>query len=132
MKALPGLTPLLLGLCLATPSLAAKAPGATTIDALFGPLPPVESTGRVWLYIDKQLRPVRVRIGITDGQASELLEGDLQEGTDVVTNVITGSETRPAAGAGGFPLFGQPQRQGFPGQFPGGQGGNRGGGGRGR
>jgi len=111
-------------------ALTAKAPGATTIDALFGPLPPVESTGRVWLYIDKQLKPVRVRIGITDGQASELIEGDLQEGTDLVTSVITGTATRPAAGAGGFPLFGQPQRGGF----PGGQGGaNRGGGGgRGR
>jgi HlyD family secretion protein len=117
-------------------SLTPKAAPATTIDALFGPLPAVESTGRVWLYVDKQLKPVRVRIGISDGQASELIDGDLNEGTEVVTNVITETQaTRPAAGAGN-PLFGQPQRGGFPGGgFPGG-GGNRGGaaggGGRGR
>ena len=32
--------------------------GATTIDALFGPLPEVETRGRAWLYIDKKLKPV--------------------------------------------------------------------------
>jgi hypothetical protein len=82
--------------------------------------------------VDNQLMPVRVRVGVSDGQNSELLEGDLEEGTQVVTSVITGTETRPAAGgAGGFPGLGQPQRGGFPGGgFPG--GGNRGGGGQGR
>ena len=100
-------------------------PAATTFDALFAPLPTVETAGRVWLYADNRLAPVRVRVGVSDGQNSELLEGDLQEGTDLVTNVITGTETRPAAGgAGGFPGLGQPQRGGFPG------GGNRGGGGQ--
>ena len=59
-----------------------RAAAATTFDALFGPLPPVETVGRVWLYVDNQLKPVRVRLGITDGQNSELLEGDLQEGTE--------------------------------------------------
>ncbi len=68
-----------------------------------------------------------VRVGVSDGQNSELLEGDLQEGTEVVTSVLTGAETRPAAGAaGGFPGLGQPQRGGF----PGGGGNNRGGGGQ--
>jgi hypothetical protein len=108
--------------------LAARRPGATTIDALFGPLPAVEAVGRVWLYVDKQLQPVRVRLGITDGQATELLEGDITEGTLLVTNVATGNETRPAAGA--FPPF-----MGPPGRFGGGPGGfggfGGGGGGRG-
>ena len=101
---------------------------ATTIDALFGPLPRTESVGRVWLYVNKQLRPVRLRLGISDGQNTELIEGDLHEGAEVVTNVATGTEAaRPAASS--FP-FGQPGRGGFPGGgFPG--GGNRGGG-RGR
>ena len=80
----------------------------------------------MWLYVDNQLKPVRVRVGVSDGQNSELLEGDLQEDTEVVTNVLTGAETRPAAGAGGFPGLGQPQRGGF----PGGGGNNRGGGGQ--
>ena len=35
-------------------------------------------TGRVWLYVDKQLKPVRLRLGITDGQNTELIEGDLR------------------------------------------------------
>ena len=110
-----------------SPAPAAVAPqSATTFDALFAPLPPVETVGRVWLYVDNQLKPVGVRVGVSDGQNSELLEGDLQEDTEVVTSVLTGAETRPAAGgAGGFPGLGQPQRGGF----PGGGGNNRGGGG---
>jgi HlyD family secretion protein len=79
---------------------------ATTIDALFGPLPPVESTGRVWLYENKRLLPVRVRLGITDGQATELLEGNLDVGAQVVTSVTTGQEARPATtGRAVFPPF---------------------------
>jgi HlyD family secretion protein len=105
--------------------------GATTIDALFGPLPVVETRGRVWIYVDKQLKPIPLRLGISDGQATELIEGDLQPGTEVVTNVITGNETRPSP-VGGFPPFmGQPGRGGFPGGGRG-PGGGGGGGGRGR
>ncbi len=89
--------------------------GATTIDALFAPLPRTESFGRLWTYIANQLQPVRLRLGITDGQYTELIEGDLKEGTEVVTNVtIAGQSTRPATTA--FPGFGGPGgRQGFPG-----------------
>ena len=112
------------------PPAAADGPAATTFDALFGPLPPVESAGRVWLHQDKELKPLRVRIGVSDGQNSELLEGDLQDGTEVVTNVTIAAQARPAA-TGGFPGLGQPQRGGFPGGFQGGGGGNRGGGGGG-
>lgn len=108
-----------------TPQLAARANGATTIDALFGPLARVETAGRVWLHVDNQLKPVGVRLGISDGQNTELIEGDLQQGTALVTNVNTGAETtRPAMQT--FPPFVQPQggRGGF------GGGGTRGGGGR--
>jgi HlyD family secretion protein len=106
------------------PPAASVRGGATTIDALFGPLPEVESRGRVWIYVDRQLQPVPVRLGITDGQATELIEGDLQEGQELATNVMTGAETtRPAAGAGGFPPFMGGGRGGFDGR-----GGNRGGG----
>jgi HlyD family secretion protein len=117
----------------ATAVAAATKSGATTIDALFAPLPRVESNGRVWLYSDKQLKPQRLRLGISDGQNTEVIEGDLQQGTEVVTNLALGNETRPAAT--NFP-FGQPGRGGFGpggGGFggPGGGGGGRGGGGRG-
>jgi hypothetical protein len=97
--------------------------GPTTIDALFAPLPRTETFGRAWISVDKQLRSVRLRLGISDGQNTELIEGELQEGAEVVTNVvIAGQSTRPATTA--FPGFGQPQRGGFPGGgFPGGGGG---------
>jgi HlyD family secretion protein len=108
------------------PAVAARQSSATTIDALFGPLPRVESNGRAWLYVDKQLKPVRLRLGISDGQTTELIEGDLQQGQEVVTNVALANETRPAAT--NFPPFGQPGRGGF---GPGGGFGGPGGGGRG-
>jgi HlyD family secretion protein len=103
-------------------------PGATTIDALFGPLPAVESIGRVWTNQNGKLVPVRVRLGITDGQATELIEGDLEEGQELVTAVNAGSETRPAANAiGGFPFMGQPtiRFQGGPPTGGGGRGSGR-------
>jgi len=98
--------------------------GAMTIDSLFAPLVPSESRGRLWFYEAKQLRSVQVRLGISDSQFQEVLEGDLKEGQEVVVNMVTGLEpTRPAGQQGtGNPLMG-PQRG------PGGGGGNRGGGG---
>jgi len=47
--------------------------GATTIDALFAPLEVTETTGRVWALDEGVLRPVVVRLGVTDGTATELL-----------------------------------------------------------
>ena len=98
---------------------------AQTIDALFAPLPPVESRGRAWLYIDKQLKPVALRLGISDGINTELLSTELQENTELATGVTglatTSRQTTP--GASGNPLM--------PGRGPGGPGGGRPGGGRG-
>ncbi len=103
------------------PSASGRNSHATTIDALFGPLPPSESQGRVWRYVANQLNPVRVTLGITDGQATELIEGDIQEGADVVTNVVVGAQTTRPAPAGSIPTF-------LGGRPPGAGGGNRGGG----
>ena len=47
--------------------------GARTIDALFGALPVVETTGRVWILDSGTLRPINVRLGVTDGTTTELL-----------------------------------------------------------
>jgi hypothetical protein len=114
------------------PTLAERSQGATTIDALFGPLQRTETAGRAWQYVDKQLKTIRLRLGITDGQTTELIDGDVKEGAELVTNISTGADsTRPAPT---FP-FG-PQRGGFPGGgFPGGgfgPGGRGGAGGGGR
>ena len=93
------------------------ASNASTIDSLFGPLPTVETRGRVWLYINKQLKPINLRLGISDGTWTEVLDpNELQTGTEVVTNVNTGVEStqqRPAGNTGSSnPLMG-PQRGGF-------------------
>ena len=104
--------------------------GATTIDSLFGPLPVVESRGMAWLYVNNQLKPIRLRLGITDGTYTEVInEEELQPNMEVVTAMTTGLEQRTTPGQGGSqnPLMG-PQRggPGRPGQ------GGQGGGGRGR
>ena len=97
---------------------AAPAQGAQTIDALFAPLPTVESRGRVWLFIDHQLKPVSLRLGITDGSNTELLSGELQQNIEAVTSVTGLSPTRTTTGPGaGNPLM--PAGRGGP---PGGRG----------
>ena len=85
------------------------AQSADTIDALFAPLPPVESRGRVWTFTDKQLKPVDVRLGITDGTNTELLgETPLSVDTLVVTG-MTGLTTRAQANPAGTANPFQPQ-----------------------
>src|SRR5438093_13248045 len=76
-----------------------------TIDALFAPLPTVESRGRVWLYMNKELKPVNLRLGITDGTNTEILGGELQSGMEVVTGVVTGGSRQTAGAATGNPLL---------------------------
>jgi len=90
---------------------------AQTIDALFAPLPPVESRGRAWLFVDRQLKPVNLRLGISDGTNTELLSTELQQNMEVVTGVTGLGSTRAAPGAGGT---GNPL---MPGRGPGGFGG---------
>ena len=103
-----------------------RATTATTFDALFGPLIQTETFGQVWLNVDSKLQRVRTRLGVTDGQQTELiqaLDGELKEGTEAVTNVVTGAVRQtPTAPGGAFPGLGG-GRQGFPGG-----GRNRGGG----
>ena len=88
---------------------------AQTIDSLFGPLPRRESQGRVWLYTNGQLKPVRVRLGISDGTVTELLSNDLAEGTELVTGIVLG-QARPAT-TGGPSVGGNPFMGGSPGGF---------------
>jgi len=55
------------------PNVPAVERGATTIDALFGALPEIETTGQVWVMEGGRLEQVSVRLGVTDGTATELL-----------------------------------------------------------
>ena len=93
---------------------------AQTIDALFAPLPAVESRGRAWLFVDGQLKPVNLRLGISDGTYTELISSELQENMEMVTGVTGLTATRTVQ---------QPQGTGnplMPGRGPGGPGGGRG------
>jgi hypothetical protein len=88
----------------------------------------VETRGTAWQYENKQLKALRLRLGVSDGSFSEVLnETEVPPNAEVVTSMTTGLEQRPTPGQQqqGNPLMG-PQRGG-----PGG-GGNRGGGGGGR
>jgi HlyD family secretion protein len=112
----------------AAPAQQASTTGnALTIDALFGPLPPRVSQGRVYIWdpIGKKLKSVRLRLGVSDGQYTELLEGDIPMTAELVTAVTLGNESanrNPSQSSN--PLM-QQQRGGMPGGMPGGGGRGR-------
>jgi HlyD family secretion protein len=60
------------------------------IDDLFAPVPRPNTSGTVWVWDEsaKTLTSVPVRLGISNGQLTELLEGDITVGQQLVTNVI--------------------------------------------
>jgi hypothetical protein len=81
------------------------AQSGQTIDALFAPLPVVDTRGRAWIFVDHQLKAVNIRLGITDGTYTELLGGDLQPPMEVVTGVTGLGSSRPTAAANSNPLM---------------------------
>ena len=108
-----------------TPSMTGSA---TTIDSLFGALPTEETRGSGWLWENKLLKQVRLRLGVTDGTNIEIIEGppEVQEGKEVVTNVIIEqAATTPGGANANNPLLGPQRGRGGPGG--GGGGGGRGG-----
>jgi HlyD family secretion protein len=67
------------------------------------------NTGRtLWVLRGQTPQPINVKLGITDGTHTEILEGGLREGDLVITDVVGGS------GSGGAPRSGGP---GGPGGF---------------
>ena len=54
-----------------------------------------------------ELKPVNLRLGITDGTNTELLSGEMQQGEEVVTGVTGLGTTRalPGQGGSGNPLM---------------------------
>jgi hypothetical protein len=98
-----------------------------TIDALFGPLPPRVSQGRVYIWdpIAKKMKSVRLRLGVSDGQYYELLEGEIPANAELVAAVTLGNESanrNPSQSAN--PLM-QQQRGGMMGMPSGGGGRGR-------
>jgi hypothetical protein len=108
-----------------TPSIANSA---TTIDSLFGALPTVETRGQAWLYENKQLKQVRLRLGVSDGTNTEIIDAnpEVKEGSEVVTNVIIETATTtPGTNNANNPLLGPQRGRGGPGGGPGGGRGGR-------
>jgi len=56
-------------------------------DAAEALSPSAGKEGRVWILKDGRLEAKVVRLGITDGRSTELLNGDLQPGEQLVTSV---------------------------------------------
>ena len=117
-----------MGRVASTPSMTGTA---TTIDSLFGPLPVIETRGSAWLLENKQLKQVRLRLGVSDSTFTEIIEAtpQLAEGAEVVTNVILEQAATPTGANANNPLMGPQRGRGGPGGGPGGGqgGGNRGG-----
>jgi len=56
---------------------------------------------RVFKLVDGRPRPVLVKPGLTDGSSTQMLEGDLQPGDQLVTEIL-GAPTGPARKIGAF------------------------------
>ena len=84
-------------------------PGTGTRQRQGSRRPNSDAAGRVWtLTGDGQLQPVRVHTGLSNGTATAVLDGNLQEGTTIVTGLVAANRT--AAPAASSPLI--PQRRG--------------------
>jgi len=47
--------------------------------------------GRIWVLREGKPAPVNVRLGVSDGKATEMLKGDLQAGQEIILGVEEGS-----------------------------------------
>jgi HlyD family secretion protein len=119
--------------------LADAASAGKTIDELWAPIIPHDNPGSVWKYDGKELTEVKIRLGVTDGNFSELkavTSGELKVGDQIVQSITLPASMRPAnANNPNNPLLGGQQQRGqggMGGMTPGGAGGGGGGaGGRG-
>jgi HlyD family secretion protein len=89
-------------------------PTAATFEAFAQPAPDAPtgrgSAAKVWVHAEGGLREVPVRLGLADGSNTELIDGALEPGMELVTNVMLptdGGTTTPAPANNIF----APQRQ---------------------
>jgi HlyD family secretion protein len=84
---------------------------ATAAAGTAGKTAAASAEATVWIYEGDQLRPAQVTVGATDGSFTEVVDGNVREGTTVATRVtLAGAATaRPAAAASSSsnPLMGQ-------------------------
>ncbi len=91
----------------AQPSPAQGAGQKTTVEASLGAKGKVShDRGQVWVEEGRFVRPVQLRIGLTDGVQTEMVEGDLSESQRVVVGEEPSSEAEGAASPFAPRLFG--------------------------
>jgi HlyD family secretion protein len=54
----------------------------------------------LWVLRDGKPTPVRVKVGLSDGSFTELVEGELREGDDVITDATGSDQPRPSTPGG--------------------------------
>jgi HlyD family secretion protein len=59
---------------------------------------------QVWILRGDKPTVANIKIGVSDGSVSELVEGDVKEGDDVITDVSDGTG-KPAGQQAGGPRF---------------------------
>ena len=69
------------------------------------------SRGTVWVSEGGKLRPIDIRTGISDGVSTEVVAGDLKEGTDVVVGAAQPGEAGGSGGSPFMPQIGRPSGQ---------------------
>jgi multidrug efflux pump subunit AcrA (membrane-fusion protein) len=70
----------------------------------------------VWvLGADGKPQSRRIKVGLTDGAATEVVEGNLQEGEMVITSQTLAGAAKPATNQSTAPGFGGAPRTGAPG-----------------
>ena len=77
---------------------AARSDGAISRAAKIEERAPDER--EVWVLEGKHPHPVSVKVGVSDGTSTEIVEGPLAEGQQVVTGMSGGSGAGPAGGSG--------------------------------
>ena len=86
-------------------------PGVT-IDDFFKAAPPVETAGQVWRLDQGRLVATPVQLGISDGDRTQILSGDVHPGEALITGVALPNVQAPGSPFGRGP-FGFPGRGGF-------------------
>jgi HlyD family secretion protein len=66
-----------------------------------------QTSGRVWVLEDGKPKAIEVRVGLTDGTATEISGAGIAEGMELL------SGTQPAAGSAAQPAKGGPPRMFF-------------------
>mgnify|MGYP001600169658 CR=1 FL=1 len=55
---------------------------------------------QVWVLRGDRPTPVTVKVGVSDGSVSEIVEGDVKEGEEVITDIASGTSS-PGTSKGG-------------------------------